>query len=194
MDVSRKVAAVSLPLVVAVVGLPVIGTFLTKELVPYEPATVITVDGIRPEWTPADLLAEADAIAIVEPTGQMDVHWNSADRRQWGPGSGARVPWIYRDDRMRLVRTFRGSLPEVFDLRGVGGTVGDVHMDYVDQPDWQVGQRYLVLLEQEDTPTKEGFERMWSVFQMELGTFVPDGPGRWRNVDSSAVLEETDLQ
>jgi len=193
-DVSAKVGVRSPALVVALASLLLVAVVIAAELASAAPIRVITVFGSTPEVSIRDRISGADAIAVLKFTGESRAHWNSADGREWKAASLARGAWIYRDDVMEVVQTFRGNLPPEITVRSVGGVVEDVRMDYDGQPEWPAGQHYLVLLERQPTPTKESFEEAWTPFYMDLGVFVRDDNDGWRNVRSAESLAEADLK
>lgn len=155
----------------------------------------LRIDGTFPAYSMRDLAAAAEAIAIVAPTGKSDVHWNSRDNAEWtGTGVSSRHPYIYRDDEVKVVRSLKGASPQpTMTIRGIGGTIGDVTMQMDGQPEWQVGQRYVVFLRQEKTPTKEGSEVAWTVVWMANGVFADAGSGLWRQPGGPMSLTDQDL-
>lgn len=175
------------------VGLLLLAGVALSGLLRGEPTTVIRVEPVFAEQDVRALAADAETIAILRPTGSTDVHWNSADGQPWTAESLAHGAWIYRDDEMEVVRTIRGVLPDTIVVRGVGGKVGNVEMVYEGQPEWRAGQSYLVLLRQEQTPTREGFELHWTVPFHDLGVFESVGPDAWVNQRTDKTLVEADL-
>lgn len=100
---------------------------------------------------------------------------------------------IYRDDTFEVVRQIAGAkLPANLTIRGFGGTVGDDRHILQDQPEWQSGREYLVLLRQESTPTESGAEQALIVVWIGHGAFKSAGPGLWVN-EAEFTVAEADL-
>lgn len=77
-------------------------------------------------------------------------------------------------------------------MRGVGGHVENVHMEYEGQVDWVKGGRYLLFLRQDDTPFEAGSERARTVVWTGSGSFAPS-EGGWKNADQTLVLSPDDV-
>jgi len=139
-----------------------------------------------------ELAKNAAAIGVVVPTGKSQVHWNSAKGEEWVALPNGRNPMIYRDDEFTVVEAILGLRQgQSITVRGVGGTVRDVHMDYEGQIDWQLGIQYLVFLREEDTPTLEGFERAWTVEIIGQGA-LPGDEERFTNA-AGVKVNRSDL-
>lgn len=137
----------------------------------YRPTRVIESHPAERPLTLKELRDSAEVIAIVTPTGKSNVHWNSADNAEWpGETKGGRSAMIVRDDELKVVKGFTGAVADqVFTVRGVGGTVREVESRFDGQTEWRPGDQYLVFLRQSRTPTKEGFETMWTLVSVSQG-------------------------
>lgn len=124
-----------------------------------------------------------EAIAVVEFERTERVFWNSRSGNRWQPeiGSG-KLDLIYRDDIFRVDNVLKGDLPPAVVVRGVGGQIGDVHLDFEGQVDWQRQVPCLLFLRRDETPFDIGFERAWTVAWSASGSFVQSGD-RWINAD-----------
>lgn len=154
----------------------------------------VNIAGSRPNYTIAELIDYADAIAIVRPSEQTVVHWNSSDGVPWGTTRdyGKRVH-IYRDQSYEVVMVIAGTLPQPSVLvRGVGGTIGNVTLAYGDHPHALPGETYLAFLTQEDTPTREGFERAWTISWQREGLFHMSESG-WTNESGKTISTDLSL-
>lgn len=136
----------------------------------------------------ATLVRRSTAIAVVEPTGHFIDHWNNAENAEWGElGVDS---YIYRDSAVRLVRALRGNLPSTITVRGLGGTVADVSLEFeAGATEWVAGDQYLVFLEVGEFPTREGSEPFWTPVRLGQGVFERTESG-WR--DSIQFLEIAD--
>lgn len=81
---------------------------------------LITVDASAPRLELGQMTAMATLVAIVQPTGKTNVHWNSADNTEWSGPVGQAM--IIRDDEFKVLHVFKGdrSLQSIV-VRGVGG-------------------------------------------------------------------------
>lgn len=149
---------------------------------PAEPERLIRVGGTLGEYDLAELLERADAVAVVSAKGAPSVHWNSADNAEWASDRIGIQSHIYSDQTVEVLRVLTGALsgPEIV-VRGVGGRVGDVMVEYDAAVEWTIGGPQLVFLRLEATPTREGVEQLWTVVWLEHGVFAPEGEGIWRN-------------
>ena len=162
---------------------------LTSALLASKPPEWIRISGSQTTYTLADLEQAAEAIAVVEFKSNGRMFWNSQDNTQWEPEiASGKLALIYRDDTFAVVNTIKGRLPDTLVVRGVGGQVGSVHMDYEGQVDWVQGAQYLLFLRRDDTPFETGTERMWTVVWTGGGSFELSG-GRW--VNSARLIELT---
>lgn len=159
---------------------------------PPPPVRMITVTNSYPEPT-VDLLATADAVAIIAGTDQRQEHWNSAENTEWESDSNARMALIYRDEEVQVIRVLKGDLAGRETIRGVGGRVGDVEVVMHGSHPFEVGKEYLVFLSYADTPTQEGSERALTVHFMGLGSFERVDGTVWRNPTSGFEILEVDV-
>lgn len=128
----------------------------------------------------ADLVALADGVAIVRPTGTSRTKWNSASNREWvSDPESAPQAYIYREDEMVVLESVRGTLEGRIWVRSVGGKVDDVAMINDGQVQWIKGETYLLLLALGDWPTREGSERAWGTVWMDHGVLRPLESGAW---------------
>ncbi len=150
---------------------------------PVSAPTTVHIFGSLPNYDVADLAQYADAVALISPVGQPVVHWNSADNEPWAPDAFGVRSHIYRDQSVKVVRVIEGSLPgDMLVLRGLGGTIRDVEIRYEDAASFVIGEQYIAFLRQVDTPTRDGFERAWTLVWQRHGLFREISPGEWSNV------------
>ena len=121
--------------------------------------------------TVRQLTAAADIIAVVRPTGNDHVHWNSAQNRQWVP-TDERQAMIYNDQELTVVRLLRGEAADSIIVRNIGGTVGDSSFEYEGLEALDPAHLYVVFLETVETPTEEGAETALSFVGQGQGVFV----------------------
>lgn len=182
----KKLISTGVAGVIGVVGL---GLSLANGVGAAPPRT-ISYDATFPSYDIEDLVAAADVVAIVQPTGEKEVHWNNSDNTEWKSETSARGAYIYRDDELRVLRVVRGQLDEeAITVRGIGGTVEDVHMHFDEQPEWHRDTRYLVFLSREETPTREGTEQMWTIVWIGHGAFEATSALEWTNHNGVQVAE-----
>ena len=142
----------------------------------------VHVFGTYPESSAEDLVASADAVAVITPVGRPNVHWNARDNRPWGDSKLGLESHIYSDQQVRVARAVRGQLPQGgFILRGVGGTLSGIELRYEDAAAFQDGREYVALLERVMTPTKEGAEPAWALVRHRHGLFSRSSDGTWVN-------------
>lgn len=147
------------------------------------PADRIRISASRPSYSLADLERASEAIAVVEFQATDRVFWNSRANARWQPEvASGKLALIYRDDVFNVLETLKGALPASLIIRGVGGQIDNVRMDYEGQVDWQVGSRYLLFLRKDDTPFDVGTERVWTIVWTGSGSFAQRAD-RWINAD-----------
>lgn len=117
--------------------------------------------------------------------------WNNTDNTEWGDlGVDA---YIYRDSEVRVVRALRGSLPSTVTVRGLGGTVGDVTLDFEGgATEWIAGDRYLVFLEVGPFPMRDRSEPFWTPVRLSQGVFEQTESG-WRDSIQSLEISDDEL-
>lgn len=178
----------------AVTILVIVGVIVSAVWVSRPSPIFINIAGSRPDYTIADLIDYADAIALVRPREQVDVHWNSVDGEPWGSTTdfGKRVH-IYRDQSYEVLMVVAGNVPQPSVLvRGVGGTIGNVTLAYADHPHVLPGETYLAFLTQEDTPVRGGFERAWTISWQREGLFHHSDNG-WTNESGKSISSDLSL-
>lgn len=148
------------------------------------------VDGTIPEFDAADLVTLADAIAVIEPIGTSREHWNSADNTPWALEDVGLRSHILRDQDVTVDATVKGSVPGSFVLRGFGGTVRDISVEYDDEPTLEAGHRYLAFLRNGDIPTRDGVESSWFLLYQQHGLFTLDQDGVWVNPAGFRINED----
>lgn len=154
-------------------------------------ARVYHVGGSYPAYEIEDLLSMTDAVAVIVPTGDPTIHWNSKDDRAWGIEEIGSNAHILSDQIVVAKRTVVGSLPSgEFVLRGLGGTVDDVTMEYDHEPQLESDQEYLALLRFGQFPTKEGSEGSWVLVSQAHGLFTQSDGGGWVNITGLRLAEE----
>ena len=178
----------------AAVGLLVLLSAIAGLASHAQPREHIVVDSSYANVDAQGLKRAADAVVVVEFLGHTKMFWNSSDNKPWEPeiGNGIRA-WIYRDDQFRVLRTLYGNAPgaEVV-VRGIGGTVDNVTMDYDGQVDWQEGETYLLFLRLDNTPFENGWERVWTVVWTGHGSFKHISNG-WQNETKTVDLADASL-
>ncbi len=150
--------------------------------------------GAYPPISVSELVAKADAIALVRPTGEDSERWNSADGRAWTSDDREHPAYIYRDEDVTVVKVLRGTLAEgALVVRQVGGEADGVRMHFEDDPDWQPDSTYLAFLREYETPTQTGTERRWTILWQDRGVFSSDGRGGWTNTRSGEAIARDEL-
>lgn len=139
----------------------------------------IEITSTTEEWSIADLTAAAEMIAIVVPTGSSDAHWNNADNSRWESKDPRRVPMIYNDQVVDVLRVLKGDMPSELIIRNIGGTVDNVEFVFEGLRPLKAGSQYLVYLERVEAPTDQGFEAAIS--------FVAQGQGLFEFTDGGFV-------
>jgi len=136
----------------------------------------VYADSVGPGYALDDLLAEADLVALVRPTGPQVERWNGDGGRRWtaDPDSPAR-PLIYRDEEVQVVESLRGAAPPTLTIRNLGGTDDGVEFIFNGLHDLEDGVTYLVFLQSVETPLEHGTERALSFVGQGHGLFAPDG-------------------
>jgi hypothetical protein len=144
------------------------------------PLKVVYIESIGPPYTIDDLLADAEVVAVVRPTGAQADAWNSTDGRHWvaQPGDPGRS-LIYSDEQVEVLRALRGSDEAMMTIRNIGGVSDGYRMVINGLDDLKAGTVYLVFLKQFETPTEAGFEAALS--------FVGQGHGVFRRVDGEFI-------
>lgn len=178
-------------LVIMVLGGLSIVTTLAAASSTHQPTT-ITVGMTFAKSDLRSLARLADAIAIVEPTGKVVEHWNSADNRRWGDiGKDA---FIYRDTEVQVRQVVFGIVPsQTIVIRGLGGTADNVRLDFeAGGGDLQPDLQYLVFLAHRDFPTKDGMEPSWSAVRLGQGIFSR-GPGKWSEPIQGLTVNDVDI-
>jgi hypothetical protein len=133
----------------------------------------------------------ADAVAVIVPAGAPNIHWNSKDNGEWGIEEIGLRAHILRDQIVVAKRTVVGSLPSgEFVLRGLGGTVDDVTIEYDYEPQLESDQEYLALLRFGHFPTREGSEGSWVLVSQAHGLFTQSDGGSWVNATGLRLAEE----
>jgi hypothetical protein len=166
---------------------------LTSALIANKPPEWIRISGSQTTYTLADLEQASEAIAVVEFKSNDRTFWNSQDNAPWEPEiASGKLALIYRDDTFAVLDTLKGKLPDTLVVRGVGGQVGNVHMDYEGQVDWVKGAHYLLFLRRDDTPFEIGTERMWTVVWTGGGSFESSADG-WVNAARLLQLSSSDV-
>ena len=127
------------------------------------------------------LLNSAETIAIVEPTGQDIVHWNSDDNSPWTSELPGRA-MIYNDQEVKVIQLIRGNVPRMIKIRNIGGIVGNTEYELEGLEALEPGTQYLVFLRSFDTPTSDGFERAVSFVGQNQGIFLASDAGFVSNV------------
>lgn len=151
---------------------------------------LISISGTFAASSLDEMLAQTEAIAIVEATGQVSVRWNSQDGRHWGkPGVDS---FIYRDVTVRVVQALFGDPGATLILRDVGGTADGFTMEFEGAGSWVDGVQYLVLLQHVDSPVQGGSERVWTAVGLGQGQFSRAG-GRWVDAIQGIRLSDDDL-
>lgn len=141
-----------------------------------------------------ELAANADAIVIVRPTGEGNVHWNSSDGRAWSSTDRNRPAYIYDDQDVTVERTLSGSVsPGLLRIRKLGGTVDGFQMVFENDPSWNSGDTYLVFLREYETPTQTGTERYWTILWMDRGVFAKGIDGAWTNANAGLTIQAAEL-
>ncbi len=174
-----------------------VGYVWSRELEPLDTARprqpsaqIIRVAGVYPEYTREDLAAQSDAVAIIQALGDPRVHWNSADNTPWALDQVGLRSHIVRDQEMVVDEVLSGSVPGTLVLRGFGGTVGDVTVEYEEEPTLVAGQRYLAFLRSVDLPTRDGFEKSWILVFQQNGLFTLEPDGSWKNPAALRITQE----
>ncbi|HVM29912.1 MAG TPA: hypothetical protein VM305_03985 [Candidatus Limnocylindrales bacterium] len=190
MNAARRHPAATLTLIAAAIVALTAVTLNVPGSVP--PAgTIVHVGGSRPTYDVADLVARADAVAIIEPIKGVHVHWNSVDNRPWAEDAMGVKSHILRDQTVKVVRGLFGPLPdEQFLLRGFGGTVDDVTLVYEEEPDLEAGQIYLAFLRRGELRFREGSEESWVLLAQGHGLFTTRDGQRWSNIVGLTVDQE----
>jgi hypothetical protein len=62
-------------------------------------------------------------------------------------------------------------------------------MTYEGQLDWASGQEYLLFLRRAQTPTRDGFEEMWTEVVIGQSAFTSAANGQWVNQAGLHVAE-----
>ncbi len=155
--------------------------------------TVVHVGGSRPSYDLADLAARADAVAIIAPMKDVNVHWNSADNKAWADDGMGVKSHILRDQTVRVVTKVFGPLIEdQFLLRGFGGTVGDVTLVYEEEPELAEGHVYIAFLRRGDLRFREGSEESWVLLAQGHGLFAATDDDKWSNL-VGLTIDQDDL-
>lgn len=182
---------------VAVASALVVGLAGMLALAGREPAPEhIRIHASSLRFTLEELVRGADAVAIAEVVGTVNVHWNSEDGRRWtaaGDESSrpfSSQPFIYRDEDVRVLRAVLGTVPPDITVRSVGGKVDNVTMEMEGQPQLVVGTRYLMFLTLAETPTRGGVERAWTIVSSEQGIFTSHDGDVWMNPAGLRITEE----
>ncbi len=107
-----------LPLVVLVA---IVAAALTSGVSQDRPTRYVRVAGSYPDYAVEELVASADAIAIVTPVGDPAVHWNSRANEPWALDGMGVQSHFYRDQPFQVRELLRGSLrADELVLRGLG--------------------------------------------------------------------------
>jgi hypothetical protein len=149
----------------------------------------VFISGANARVAHEELARRADLVLLVRPTTDSREHWNNAANSKWGtPGE---TSFIYRDDTLSVVRVLSGSYAEpTIAVRTVGGTSSRFRMVFDGQPQFRGSGSYIVFLDRQATPTKEGAQQAWVPVAMEQGVFEPSG-SEWRNA-ALAVLRSAE--
>ncbi|PZR60594.1 MAG: hypothetical protein DLM71_10530 [Chloroflexi bacterium] len=108
-------------------------------------------------------------------------HWNDAANLPWALGEVGKKSHIYRDETIVVTKVLSGSIAaSSIIVRALGGTVGDMSIEYEEDVRLQAGKSYIGFLRREDTPTQEGSERFWTFVWQGNGVFTQTGTG-WQN-------------
>jgi len=151
------------------------------------PAGIMHVSSIGMAVTLAELRSTSELVMLVRPTGTSNVHWNSADNQQWQDREGASA-MIVRDDVFEVSMIVKGSYKDPYiTIRGVGGVVGDVTYVHDQQEPWVSGGLYLVFLNYQPTPTREGTEMAWAESYFGQSAFRLREGDLWKNSAQLAV-------
>jgi hypothetical protein len=185
----KRASFVALPLVVFMVVTAALA------LVASSPSRVIHIEASGPQYALADLMARADLIALVRPTGQRSEHWNNASNTEWSaPAQSGVVPLIVGDESVAVVKIYKGDSPSgaTLSLRTIGGTADGVRMIFADLERLDRGVEHIVFLEEVDWPTAEGSERVLAPVAEGQGVFVGSLGGPFMN-SAALALTPADL-
>jgi len=136
----------------------------------------IYADSVGPGYALDDLLAEADLVALVRPTGTQVERWNGDGGRRWTADADSPArPLIYRDEEVQVVEALRGAAPAMLTIRNLGGIDDGVEFNFNGLHDLEDGATYLVFLQSVETPLEHGTERALSFVGQGHGLFSSDG-------------------
>ena len=158
-------------LIVAVVAVVVLGLgkgpqpAVTSHIVASSSGFLYTLDELR---------TAAEAIVVVQATGNDKVHWNNARNARWESELPGRV-LIYNDQEVRVISTFKGDIGPLLTVRNIGGTVGSTRYQLEGLEPIQRGVDYLAFLKMFETPTESGFEEAISFVGQGQGLFKASG-------------------
>lgn len=164
------------------VAISAIAALTMVALVGQQQARTITVHRSMPDYSLGDLASQATLVALVEVRTLEQAHWSSPGNREWKAEPLEPPAYIYRDHIVSVVEVLKGSPPAgQFQIRTVGGKVGNVQMVVDGSADWNAGAQYLAFLRYIDTPIRGGREPAWVVAHDGEGLFASEG-GSWRQL------------